>query len=153
MKIYFVLVLLLLLFTNTFSQNIEKLKRSDTIYVYFDDNKPNQIHHKDLLKHKNLDYDTYYFQINSLSSLEFTHHYRIAKERRYEKRCFLKKNKDITVNYMFLKNLGFVDAVKLFYSESGKKKKIYIIEKKSIGWFKIFLKEVTNHSLYPIYDE
>ena len=54
---------------------------------------------------------------------------------------------------MFLKNLGFVDAVKLFYSESGKKKKVYIIEKKSIGWFKIFLKEVTNPSLYPIYDE
>ena len=143
----------MLFFVNSHSQNLDKIRESDTIYIYFDDKDLNQIHHIEKVPNKGLHYETYFFEFNNQNSIEFTHHYIIAKERRYEKKCFLKKNKDIIVNYQFLKKMGLVDATKLFFSNTGKKKKIYIIEKKTIGWFKIFLKEVSTPGLLPMYDE
>lgn len=152
MKIYF--IFLLFFFTQIhFSQNIEKLKRSDTIYVYFDNNTHDHIHHKDLSKFKNLHYDIYFFQIDSLNSIEFTHHYRIANERRYVRKSFLKNNKDVVVNLSFMKKVGKLQSINFLFDKSGRKKKIYLIEKSEIGCFRILLKEVSASRMVPMYDE
>ena len=153
MKIYFVLVLLLF-FTNTFSQDIEKLKKADTIYIYFEnDDLVNQIHHKNQTSNKALHYDTYFFVMNDLNSIEFTHHYKFSNERRYVKKSFLKRNKDLIVNFSFLKSIGKFNSVNLLFYESGKKKKLYLIEKNEIKRNKLLLKEVIASGMAPVYDE
>lgn len=153
MKTQFIIALLLF-FSISSSQNIEKLKKADTIYIYFEnDDLGNQIHHKNKTSNKELYYDTYFFIIEDLNSIEFTHHYRISRERKYVKKSFLKKNKDLIVNYSFLKKIGKLKSINLLFYESGKNKKLYIIEKNDIKRNKLLLKEVIASGMAPVYDE
>ena len=145
--------LLLYYSSNLFAQDLEKIKNSDIIYVYIDANNHDQIHHKEQTVDKTRNFDNYIFEIDSLNSIQFTHHYNLAKETKCEKRNFLKKNKDLIVTIQIMKKIGIVDTAKLFFKKNGEMKKIYMIEKDSIGWFKVLLKEVLTAGLNAVYNE
>lgn len=89
-------------------------------------------------------YNEYYKQTHVI----FYHNPNTPKEK-IEKKSFLRKNKDVLINYEFLINmLSFEEAKKLLLS----KKKIYLVDNNDIGWFSVKLKEVkiNDYNLNPI---
>ncbi|WP_197056152.1 hypothetical protein, partial [Flavobacterium gilvum] len=65
-------------------------------------------------------------------------HYLISPEVRWEKKSFLKKKKDIIVDYGFLKKLGYGQSELLLL----KKKKLYIIDHDNFCHSRIKIAEV-----------
>ena len=138
MKIY---LFILLISITVFSQDLEKIKKADTIYIYFKRDK-NQFSNTN--NSNNLNNLSYYYSnfgdINPKSSyMTFMHHYSLSPEERKEKKSFLKKNKDLIITYDFLTKYSLSEATELI----GDKKKVYLIDYDEIGWFCIKLKEVT----------
>lgn len=131
-----------------FSQDLNKIKASDTIYIYFKNDNINQI--KNLSNNKLKSYN-YIFEfdlkdIKPRQSLELFEDYRTTiPEKKIVKKSFLKKNKNITVDYTFLKKLGFFEA----HSLISNKKKIYLIDYRDMCLFKIKLKEVKFNNYNP----
>jgi hypothetical protein len=138
MKIY--LFIYLLIPVSVFSQDIEKIKNADTIYICFKRDKNQFSTTNNSINLNNLSY--YYSNfgvINPKSSyMTFMHHYSLSPEERTEKKSFLKKNRDLIITYDFLTKHSLSEATELI----GHKKKVYLIDYDKIGWFSIKLKEV-----------
>lgn len=135
-KIFIILFLILFLATKNYAQNFDKIKKSDTIYVFFK---------KDLFKQMTMPqkkgYGDYIFIFNEFYKYNHIifYHTPLTPEKKTEKKSFLQKNKDLIINYNFLINMfSYDDAKKLLFN----KKKIYLIDYDEIGLFSIKLKEV-----------
>lgn len=135
------IIILLLIPIIVFSQKIEKIKKSDTIYVFFKKDNGKQFHNLEIPISKKK-YDNYYYVFGYIgtyqNSMTFIHHYSISPEERKEKKSFLRKNRDLIVTYDFLIKFSLAEATDLI----GSKKKVYLIDYDDIGWFTIKLKEV-----------
>lgn len=138
-------ILLLLIFTGKigYSQDLEKIKKADTIYIYFKEDKTKQIHHNETSRNKDKKYDVYFFvYLNDNVYFEFTNLKTINNNIRKRKKKFLKKNKDLILNYNFIKKTGCLYIAELTGYNFDAKKTIYVIDEKNIGCFKITLKQV-----------
>ncbi|MCD0463957.1 hypothetical protein [Flavobacterium sp. ENC] len=83
----------------------------------------------------------FYFDVENTKirqDLTLVNNYRITPEVKFEKKSFLKKRRDITLNYNFLKKLGFRESEILLLE----KKKIYLIDHDNICRSKIKIVEV-----------
>ena len=56
-------ILALISLGNIFAQDLEKIKKADTIFIYFKEDKVNQIHH--IEKGKTKTYDNYFFDFSN----------------------------------------------------------------------------------------
>lgn len=123
-----------------FSQNFEKIKKSDTIYIYFKKDKNQFSNSNNSIDQTNLNYYYSNFSLKYPKSnyMTFIHHYSISPEEKKEKKSFLRKNKDLIITYDFLTKFSLAEATDLI----GSKKKVYLIDYDDIGWFTIKLKEV-----------
>ncbi|RKR04679.1 hypothetical protein C8C83_4012 [Flavobacterium sp. 90] len=144
----FVFFLLLIPIT-VLSQEIEKIKKSDTIYIYFKKDKDNQHVNEEITSNTKIKYYNYYYIFGYLNEYQilmtFTHHYSISPEEKKEKKSFLRKNKDLIITYDFLTKYNLGEATDLI----GHKKKVYLIDEDDIGWFTIKLKEVKVIGTFP----
>ncbi|WP_035635470.1 hypothetical protein, partial [Flavobacterium gilvum] len=61
--IYFLLCLCF--FGKIGAQDLEKIKKADTIYIYFKKDKIKQIHHIETSRNKDKKYDTYFFDYSN----------------------------------------------------------------------------------------
>jgi hypothetical protein len=139
--------LLLIIFLHSFcfqsySQNIEKIKKADTVYIYFKKGK-GQVHIKEKTPSPEIKYDTYIFSFDNikkgyLNEMTILHRSRLNHIERKEKKPFLIKNKDLIVTYDFLTKHNLSEMTELL----NNKKKVYLINYDDIGWFTIKLKEV-----------
>ena len=137
-------IIVIIFSQNSFSQNIDKIKKSDTIYIYFKKNVNFQEYYIRNIKNEKAKYDDYFFLLKSWYpiNLEF-HHFYIQEERKVKK-SFLRKNKDLILTYNFLTKFSLGEVTELI----GHKKKVYIIDSDEIGLFTIKLKEVNVIGLY-----
>lgn len=123
---------------------------ADTVYVYFKrDTK--QIHHKEKTKAKNLAYDNYFVTLKSNPNdpLQLVHHYLFNNNVKTTKKTFLKKNKNIILNYEFLNSLTLNEVIEFLVN----KKKVYLIDEDDIVGNKIKLKEVRILGPLILYEE
>lgn len=123
------------------SQNLDKIKSLDTLYIYFKNDSITQLKvRNNAVNKENHNYELF-FKIESTKikqQLTLINSYRITPEIKWEKKSFLKKNKDIIVDYNFLKKMGIFESERLLLS----KKHIYLIDYDNIHWFKIKIIEV-----------
>ena len=145
MKFY--LYILLIIPYILFSQDLEKIKVADTIYIYFKRDKNQFSDSNNSINITNLNY--YYSNfgiINPKSSyMTFMHHYSLSPEEKRERKSFLKKNKDIIITYDFLTKYNLGEATDLI----GHKKKVYLIDSAEISCFHIKLVEVKVMGTWP----
>lgn len=123
---------------------------TDTVYVYFKrDTK--QIHYKEKTKAENLAYDNYFVTLKSNPNdpLQLVHHYLFNNDVKTTKKTFLKKNKNIILNYEFLNSLTLNEVNEFLVN----KKKVYIIDEEDIVGNKIKLKEVRVLGPLILYEE
>jgi hypothetical protein len=124
-----------------FSQDLEKIKAADTIYIYFKNDNVNQIKSLANGRLKSFNY-IFVFDVKDIKprqSFNLFEDYRTSiPETKLVRKSFLKKNKNNIVDYDFLRKLGFFEAEKLLLN----KKKLYIIDYDNIHWFKIKMIEV-----------
>lgn len=143
---FFHLIIIFFVSITVYSQNFEKIKNADTVYVFF-----KQEIYKQMYFPQPKGYGDYHFVYNEYykqTHVIFYHNPNTPKEK-IEKKSFLRKNKDVLINYEFLINmLSFEEAKKLLLS----KKKIYLVDNNDIGWFSVKLKEVkiNDYNLNPI---
>lgn len=143
-----VFFLIMLFYSKCFSQNLEQIKKADTIYVYFEYNKKNQRHNKEVTTNTKQKYEYYYYIFSGIpnyQSMTFLHHYNSSPEERIEKKSFFKKNKDVVITFEFLTQFDLGEATQLI----GNKKKVYLIDKKDFRCGKIKLKEVKVMGVVP----
>lgn len=91
------LVTLLLLFLTpySFAQNFEKIKQADTIYIYFKEDKINQIHH--IEKGKTKTYDNYFFIIRINNYLFSFGIFKLCfLKKKLKEKLFLKKTRALS---------------------------------------------------------
>ncbi|WP_035641486.1 hypothetical protein, partial [Flavobacterium gilvum] len=79
---------------------------------------------------------------NGQQSFQFTNLKTLNNVRKVNKK-FLKKNKDIILNYNFIKKYGTLYIAEMIGSFYYPKKIVYVIDNKDIGCFKIFMKQVS----------
>ena len=136
------LFLIIILFVGSiiYSQNLTNIESADTLYVYFKYNKGKQHHNKEKWPIKNQNYYTYYFIFSDdpYQYMTFLHYPLSSPGEKTEKKSFLKKKKNVIINYQFLTQFTLPDASKIFES----KKKVYLIDYKDFCSGKIKLKEV-----------
>ncbi|MBP6757846.1 MAG: hypothetical protein KA133_01225 [Flavobacterium sp.] len=94
------ILIILILFTGfkIFSQDLEKIKKTDTVYVYF---KKDKTKHQQYVKSNTAvgNFEDYFFSFkDGQFSMQFSHHYKFTPDVRKEKKSFLKKNKDIILD-------------------------------------------------------
>lgn len=122
-----ILAFLLLSYVKNYSQNIDKILNSDTLYVYFKKDNINQTKSSNnIINEENHNY-YFYFSIDETKVRQqcwLINHYSLTPEVKWKSKSFLKEKKDLIVNYKFLKALGYKESHMLF----AKKKKIYIID-------------------------
>lgn len=129
-----------------YSQDVEKIKKSDTIYVYFKRSKTQFSNTNNTVNLKNLNYYYIFSHVGETQiSMTFIHHYSLSPEEKKEKKSFLRKNKDLIVTYDFLTKYNLGEATDLI----GHKKKVYLIDDDDVGWFTIKLKEVKVMGTFP----
>lgn len=136
------LILILFLIYNSangYCQNFDKIKNSDTVYVYFKKSNA-QLHYKEKTNNVNQEYDNYFFLLNCTphGSLQFAHHYSFSPGVKYEKKSFLKKNKDLIATYEFLNLLSMEKINELLNNF----KQVYIIDEEDFNNRKIKLKKI-----------
>lgn len=135
------LVFVLIFFNciNFYGQDINQLKKADTVYVYFKSG-AGQVYYKEKTRTENLTYDNYFVSLksNPTNPVQFIHHYRFSPGVTTTKKTFLKKNKNVILNYEFLNSLT-LNEVNEFLVD---KKKVYLIDEDDIAGNKIKLKEV-----------
>jgi RNAse (barnase) inhibitor barstar len=138
------IIFFLTFFCKIVAQDLEKIKKADTIYIYFKKNVNFQEYYIRNIKNEKAKYDDYFFLLKSWYpiNLEF-HHFYIQEERKVKK-SFLRKNKDLILTYNFLTKFSLGEVTELI----GHKKKVYIIDSDEIGLFTIKLKEVNVIGLY-----
>lgn len=121
------------------SQDIEKIKKTDTIYVYFKRDKNQFSNSNNKINPNDLNY--YYvfgYNGNYQLAMTFMHHYKLSPEKIKVKKSFLKNKKDVIITHEFLTKYNLAEATELI----GNKKKVYLIDEADIGWFNLKLKEV-----------
>ena len=135
--------------SSLFSQSFESIKRSDTIYVYFDKDKKNSNREKAITTEKSEFYEnylTYKFDPDPTNTILFiSNKYKdrddlkegIKNDERIVKKSFLKKNKDIILDIDFFTKNGFLETYLAIY-----KKTIYLVDKDEIKGRKIKVKQV-----------
>ena len=119
-----------------YCQDFDKIKNADTVYIYF-----KNIHYKQIFLPQKNGFGDYYFYFDKFYEFKQINFYHtpLTPEERKEKKSFLKKNKDLIIDYDFLTNMyNYEKAKELLLN----KKKIYLIDKKDFGWFSIKLIEV-----------
>lgn len=131
-----------------FSQSLEIINESDTIYIYIDKSKKHTTVYKPFNDNHpyNTNYLNYKFSTNSFNTIIFASNtYKnldnyekgIKNDERIEKKSFLKRNKDIILGIDFFERNGFKNTFNLLY-----KKTIYLIDKDEIKGRKIKVKQV-----------
>lgn len=133
-------------YSQNYSQNYNKIKKSDTVYVLF-----RKELYKQIYLPQKMGYGDYYFYFDKYYEYKQINFYHSPKtpEERKEKKSFLRKHKDILINYNYLVNMySYQNAKELLLN----KKKIYLIDYKDIGSFSIKLIEVkvSDVNLNPI---
>ncbi|UOX33696.1 hypothetical protein LXD69_16885 [Flavobacterium sediminilitoris] len=135
--------------SSLFSQSFESIKRSDTIYIYFDKDKKNSSREKAITTEKSEFYEnylTYKFDPDPTNTILFiSNKYKnrdnikkgIKNDERIERKSFLKKNKNIILDIDFFTKNGFLETYLVIY-----KKIIYLIDKEEIKGRKIKVKQV-----------
>jgi RNAse (barnase) inhibitor barstar len=137
-------IIVIIFSQNSFSQNIDKIKKSDTIYIYFKKNVNFQEYYIRNIKNEKANYDDYFFLFKSWYPINLEFHHFYTQEERKVKKSFLRKNKDLILTYNFLTKFSLGEVTELI----GHKKKVYIIDSDEIGLFTIKLKEVNVIGLY-----
>ena len=150
MKLY--LFILLIIPHILFSQDIEKIRDADTIYIYFKNDNFNQIKSLNNRKLKNFTY-TFVFDVKEIRPRQsfniYDAYHNTIPEIKLKRKSFIKKIKNITVDYEILRKLGFFEAEKLLLN----KKKLYLIDDDNIYCKKVKIKEVkiiSRNYLVPI---
>lgn len=144
MRIY--LLLLLLIPFTIFSQDLEKIKMADTIYIYFKRDKNQYSLQNNSINLNNLNYYyTFEYAGKYRNYMTFVHHYSLSPKEKREKRSFLKKNKDYIITHDFLTKYDLAEATDLI----GHKKRVYLIDYDDICWFSIKLVEVKVMGTWP----
>ncbi|MCA0350238.1 MAG: hypothetical protein LCH35_13375 [Bacteroidetes bacterium] len=141
----FLTILAYLLFNLSFSQTLETIKSSDTLYIYFDYGKYQDIFLEenitDVLKSKIYRFSPDSYNNIFLKTGKYLDYDNYDNKREATKmvvdKCFLKekKNQILDINF-FIKN-GFRETFFLIY-----KKKLFLIDKKDIFKNKLILKEM-----------
>ncbi|AOC95374.1 hypothetical protein BB050_02260 [Flavobacterium anhuiense] len=149
-KKYLFIIVFCFSINNSFSQSLEKIQSTDTLYIYFKNDNVNQIRARNnVVNRDNYDY-YFYFSIETTAVRQYYvlfNHYLITPEVKWEKKSFLKERKDLIVDYKFLKNLGYFKSEKLLLQ----KKKIYIIDHSNFCKSKVKLVEAKiTERTYPI---
>lgn len=128
--------IILFLSFSIYSQDIDEIRKSDTLYIYFK---------KDLFKQmvvpQNKSYADYFFIFGEYYKHNHIifYHSALTPEQKTENKSFLREKKDIIINHNYLTNMfSYENAKKLLFE----KKKIYLIDYDDMGWFSIKLKEV-----------
>ncbi len=153
-KIYMknLFVMVVLIFSIKFySQDLEKIKKADTVYVYFKYNKNKQHHNKEITGNTKQEYDYYYYifsDIPNYQSMTFFHHPLLSPGVRIEKKSFLKQKKELIITFNFLTQFDLGKATQLIEN-----KKVYLIDSKDFRWGKIKLKEVKVEGTVPNVEE
>lgn len=147
-----IIFLILIIPSILLSQNLDKIKEADTLYVYFKNDNINQIKNLANSKFKSFNY-VFVLDVEKIKprqSFSFFEDYRNSiPETKWVRKSFLKKNKIIIVNYDFFKMVGFFEAEQLLLN----KKKIFLIDFDSINFFKakiIEVKIINRNYLTPI---
>jgi hypothetical protein len=137
----FHLYILLLIPYILFSQDLEKIKIADTIYIYFKNDNVNQIKSLNNSKLRSFNY-IFVFDVKDIKPRQsfdlFDDNRTTIPETKVIRKSFLKKNKNIIVDYNLLRKLGFFEAHQLLLN----KKKLYLIDHDNIQCFKVKIKEV-----------
>lgn len=139
MRLILFTVFLIVSNCNIYAQDIDKLKKADTIYIYFKVSEE-QIHFNTKITRKNIikSRDEYSFKYGNNFPISFIHDYNYSAEENKECKSFLKKNRDLILTYEFLSQYNIGEATELIVN----KKKVYLIDYDDVGWFRITLKEV-----------
>jgi hypothetical protein len=135
-----IFILFILITTNAVSQDIRKIEESDVVYLYFKETLYKQIHLRQVHEYGQFlfEFDKPY-KLHHLTLYVDPHIRPFSLNIKKEKRSFLKKQKDLILNYDFLINVyGYDNAKKLLLN----KKRIYIINQEDIRCFSIKLLEV-----------
>ncbi len=141
MKIFY--FLLIFISCKIYSQNLEKIKQADTLYIFFKKQKDNQIA---LLQKKDL--FNYYFRFVTKDGYYDYSFFQDINNPRIESKnkTFLKKNKDLILTHEFLKKFNDVIWREIFLE----KKKIYIIDHSDFKWFCIKLRDAKFNASNPV---
>jgi|APLak6261702949_1056265.scaffolds.fasta_scaffold07957_2 hypothetical protein len=131
-----------------YDKTYERIKDLDTLFIYFKKNKKT-IYHAENSQRSNGYQENYYFNLKEFNN-NFPEIYYMRWSNDYlcslEKRKFLKKNKEKTVDYNFLKKYGPCDLSDLI--NSGKKK-VFIVEENEKNCGNYILKEVRGGTFCP----
>ncbi|UOX33694.1 hypothetical protein LXD69_16875 [Flavobacterium sediminilitoris] len=160
-KTKIILILFIILFFKgaIYSQSLDEIKKTDTIYIYIDRNKKYSIREETFGNEKSEFYKNYIMyrfnpdpmNIISFSSNTYKNRDNIKKgiknDERIEKKSFLKKNKDIILDYAFFEKNGFKEIFFEIY-----KKTVYLIDKEEIKGRKIKVKQV-DIACYTCFEE
>ncbi|TDE43295.1 hypothetical protein E0I26_11835 [Flavobacterium rhamnosiphilum] len=133
------------------AQNIDKIKKSDTLYVYFEkDHK--QYHKVDINPENKRKTENYYyiFYGKTIADNGYVVFGRTEfSETRKEKKSFLKLNKDTIITFEFLTQFDLIQAINII---NPNRKTIFLIDKKDMKCGKILLKEVRAASTLQLED-
>lgn len=152
--------LLLFLAVNCFSQNLEKIKKSEVLFILHNGTNGKYQSKRILQKYKDkrtsFFYDFFFTDENHYSlqneKMTFTYSQYYDFDQEYEdnpvpyfkiNRSFLKKNKDLIVTGNFMKRIGYIESIKLIDNA----KTIFLIDKSEIEDRNILIKEVSYFEL------
>ncbi len=138
-----IILVSLFLFCNDvmFSQNIHKIRESDTIYVYFKKDKINFQQVSDEKMHA----FNYLNENGRFNTIWFYNYSNINKIELKKKKRFLKKNKEVIIDYNFLKSFSYEEATLLF-----NKKVVFLLDRKDFCWNKVKLIKVKITGFSPL---
>lgn len=148
-KVVFIIIMAILFKSNLYCQKLDSLKKTDTIYIYFDINKKNSIKDKSFINEQSefyKNYIMYRFNPSHLNTISFTSNtYKdtdnminnIKNDEFTTKKSFLKKNKEVILDIDFFEENGFIKTFDVLYT-----KVIYLIDKDEIKGKKIKVKQV-----------
>jgi hypothetical protein len=146
-------LLFLSFFCKTVAQDLEKIKKADTLYVFFKEDSKNQMLCSSNKKDTKQCYESvkYFLEDYSIMSEHkkqifyrffmdyFLSYWFIYQNVNIKKdQSFLDKNKDLIVDYNFLEQIGYREAKDMFAA----KQNIYLIESNCIDKKKVKLKKV-----------
>ena len=129
-----------------FTQNINEVSNSDSIYFYFSEN---QFQKKDIIVTKSVSKDTmsnYSYYLNGSLYLKLSYKKyksiddyfdKVQSKKEYHRKSFL--NKNLIINIDFLKNVGLNSSE---FRELLKNKKLFIIDEQEFTKRKILIREV-----------
>lgn len=116
--------LIILFCVHSFSQSLEEIKKSDTLYIRFEKGK--NLEHMFGRNNKNEKIsDLFYFYLNKpYSYVMFSHAYNLNPERKLCDKSFWSKNNQQIIDYSFFQKYRLEEIVPILES----KKKVYLID-------------------------